>query len=343
MTARPAQDLDAIPAARQRVAGLVALPAVLRRYGVDVAAVLAAAGLPPDALDDSDRTIPFSTLHAVIIAAVEQTRAPHLGLDIGAAWSLADTGLAMRLARACATLGEAIETFVANQWLNSDGQVVFQLRYPERATVGYVVARPLPGALVALHDGGAASIVSGIRSMVGDDWQPESVQLPRGAPADRAPYRTFFRCPVVFDAEHTAVHFPTRDLLRPLPAADAALRRRLEAEAARQPDAALATRLYRSLRVLLLDGAVHADTVARHLSLSRRTLDRRLREHGTSFKAVLDEVRLEVARHLLRETALPVFRIAQALGYNDETAFIRAFRGWTGVSPGRWREQNAVA
>jgi AraC-like DNA-binding protein len=338
MTARPAQDLDPVPAARQRVAGLVALPGVLARYGVDADTVLAAAGLAPDALDDGDATIPFVALHAVIVAAVERTGAPHIGLDIGAAWPSADRGLAMTLMRASATLGEAIETYVAHQWLNSDGNVLFHLRYPQRATVGYAIARPLPGTLAPMHDGGAASIVAGIRDLLGDDWTPDGVELSRATPADRAPYRIHFRCPVQFDAEHTAVHFPMRDLLRPLPMADAPLKRRLEAEATRQPDPTLPTRLYRSLRVLLLDGTVHAESVAQQLSLSRRTLDRRLRAHGTSFKVLLDNVRLEVARHLLRETTLPVFRIAQALGYNDETAFIRAFRGWTGAPPGRWRE-----
>lgn len=342
MTDRPATEAETAKPPLQRVAGLVALPALLARHGIDVDECLASAGLPSGALNDSQQTFPYSALPKLLAEAIERTGCPHLGLEIGAGWWAADSGLVAEMARTSATLGEAIETFVAYQWINSDGGVIFRLQYPESVMVGYVVARPLNGALSVIHDVAASSITGAMRVLLGDDWNPTSVRVPHAPPADRAPYRNFFRCPVHFNSEHAAVVLPTSELARPLPGADAARKRALEAEAARQPDPDLVTKLYRSLRVLLLDGAVHAERVAQHLSLSRRTLDRRLSATGTTFKAVLDEVRLEVARHLLRDTTLSASRIAEALGYNDETAFIRAFRGWTGMPPGRWRAEAAA-
>ena len=58
-------------------------------------------------------------------------------------------------------------------------------------------------------------------------------------------------------------------------------------------------------------------------------------------RAILDVVRYEVARNLLRDTRRPVSDIAPCLGYGDDTAFSRAFRRWSGMSPGQWREANA--
>ena len=79
--------------------------------------------------------------------------------------------------------------------------------------------------------------------------------------------------------------------------------------------------------------------LAQTLSLHRRTLSRRLRAQGTTFQAVLDEVRLEAARQLLQGTRTPIEEIAAALCYADVSAFTRAFRRWTGAAPGEWRRR----
>ena len=98
--------------------------------------------------------------------------------------------------------------------------------------------------------------------------------------------------------------------------------------------------LYRSLRLLLLDGTTSGDRLAQQLDMHRRTLNRRLKAQGRTFQSVLDEVRFEVARHLLRETRQSVADITYALGYGDTANFSRAFRRWTGVAPLQWRAQN---
>jgi AraC-like DNA-binding protein len=53
---------------------------------------------------------------------------------------------------------------------------------------------------------------------------------------------------------------------------------------------------------------------------------------------VLDEVRFEVARQMLRETGRPISYISAALGYAEPAAFTRSFRRWSGVSPRDWRD-----
>jgi AraC-like DNA-binding protein len=78
--------------------------------------------------------------------------------------------------------------------------------------------------------------------------------------------------------------------------------------------------------------------MARQLGMHERTLNRRLHEEGTSFRRELDGMRYEVARQLLADTRLPLSKIGPALGYADTTAFIRAFKRWSGAPPARWRE-----
>ncbi|HWO08502.1 MAG TPA: helix-turn-helix transcriptional regulator, partial [Polyangiaceae bacterium] len=78
--------------------------------------------------------------------------------------------------------------------------------------------------------------------------------------------------------------------------------------------------------------------IARRLGLGERTLQRRLRDEGTSFAALLDEARAELARSYLGDSKLAIFEVAYLLGYSEPSAFNRAFRRWTGKSPREYRE-----
>jgi AraC-like DNA-binding protein len=83
--------------------------------------------------------------------------------------------------------------------------------------------------------------------------------------------------------------------------------------------------------------------VAHTLDVHRRTLHRRLRQQGTSFRQVLDEIRYDTARHLLQLTDMPLLQVATSLGYSDVTTFTRAFKRWSGASPGRYRDDMEAA
>jgi AraC-like DNA-binding protein len=87
----------------------------------------------------------------------------------------------------------------------------------------------------------------------------------------------------------------------------------------------------------LIRNAVSGDEVARQLHVHRRTLNRRLKDAGTTFQQVLDQVRFELAREMLSGTRLHVAEIAARLGYRVPSAFTRAFRRWSGSSPVCWR------
>jgi AraC-like DNA-binding protein len=80
-----------------------------------------------------------------------------------------------------------------------------------------------------------------------------------------------------------------------------------------------------------------ADDLAAWLHLSTRSLHRQLQAEGASLQALKDEVRRQRAMELLQRTAKPVKQVAQAAGFQNEKSFIRAFKHWTGKTPGEWR------
>jgi AraC-like DNA-binding protein len=81
--------------------------------------------------------------------------------------------------------------------------------------------------------------------------------------------------------------------------------------------------------------------VASRLALSPRTLQRRLRDEGTTHVALLDDLRRDLAIGYLKEKRVPIGEIAFLLGFSEPSAFHRAFRRWTGSTPGEVRNQTA--
>jgi len=126
-------------------------------------------------------------------------------------------------------------------------------------------------------------------------------------------------------------------LARPVQGADPARLQAAQVRAAAMGDADLVKRVRRAIRVGFVTGGCAGDDVARSLVMNRRTLNRRLAVEGTTFQALLDDVRHQTACQLLAGSRLSLDDVAAALGYGGVTQFLRRFRQWTGVAPGAWR------
>ena len=103
--------------------------------------------------------------------------------------------------------------------------------------------------------------------------------------------------------------------------------------------------LVRSLLTVRLDQPEGPDTVrgvSRQLGMSSRSLQRTLRAFGASYASILSEARRDMAQALLARGAR-VGDVARRLGYADQTAFSRAFRRWTGVSPRKYKDAHRAA
>jgi len=201
-----------------------------------------------------------------------------------------------------------------------------------------------PEAADQIYDLSMSVICKIMRSLCGASWNPTEVLLSRRQPQDLAPYQRLFRAPLRFDADQSAVVFPTRWLDHPIASADPLLHRYLEKKAndlhAHQ-QTSFAANLRRLVRKSLATRKISVADIAKQLHMHERTLNRRLREEGTSFRRELKDIRYEVARQLLADSKIPLSKIATALNYADATAFSRAFKRWSGFTPARWRTHKA--
>lgn len=328
------------PAARgwtQRVGALVVLPELIRQLGADPDRIVRDAGLHPAVLSSPENRVSYAAIGSVLGQAAEQTGCDHLGLLAGRMFTLSSLGVLSALVRHADTVGRALDALTVHQHLNSEGGLAFLLRRGDYVDFGYAIYQTGAKGSAHLYDVALAAGMNVMSEIAGPRWKPYEVLLPRSRPVHAAQYRAFFKVMPAFDAELCALRFPASDLALPVAGADADLYRQAERSARRAGAPDFLQRVYRGLRVLMLDNRHSGDDLAQLLAMHRRTLNRRLKAQGTTFQRVLDDVRYEIARELLADTQVPLDDIAATLGYAAVTPFMRTFRRWSGTTPGRWR------
>jgi AraC-like DNA-binding protein len=162
------------------------------------------------------------------------------------------------------------------------------------------------------------------------------------APDHVAAFEAIFGAPVRFECEHNAIVFPVAMLDHPLRDADPLLHAVLTRQADRELEmltdqSAFPKKVREAIELELSQGAALA-VVAEHLHLSPGAVRSRLRQHGTSYTALVDRLRRDHAKRALRQTRIDVAELAHQLGFAHPPAFHRAFRRWFGVTPNAFRE-----
>lgn len=318
--------------------------AAAARQGVATEPLLAAAGLPPRALERERWPIDYIT--RLWRAAERVSGDPGFGLKTGMGIRPAGvSGVAFAL-QSAGTLREALTMVQKYQRLISDGGRI-QMLPGDSAT--WVVYHPRQGRLAFSPyqlEAVLAAIVTLAGWISGELLRPLRVQFSQPRLGPPGGYQEAFGCPVEFEQAFSGVLVDNGVLDRPLPQADPQFARlHQQAATARlvalESGEASAPNLRQWLAAHLGPEVPRRCQAARALEISERTLARRLREQGQTFEGLLDEVRRELALEAVAGSERPVAEIAQSLGFAEASVFCRAFRRWTGLPPARWRRQQA--
>jgi len=325
------------------VGAMGAIPQVLRTLGADPAEVCAAAGIDLELFDDPSNLISFRAASHLFRVCAERTGCQHFGLLVGQKSGLNSLGLLGLLMKYSPDVASALQSVVRYMHLHIRGAVTTLEVSGKTAMLSYEIYQADAEATDQIGDGAVATMYNIMRELCGPNWNPLEVRLAHRQPDDVAPFRRFFQAPLRFDAAENALVFFADSLRRPLPVADRDLRRllatQIEALEARHGES-LPDQVRGMLRIALLTGHAKANQVAALLSVHSRTLSRRLNAFGTSFQELVDETKFEIARQMLRDSAMEVGQIAELLDYAGASAFTRAFRRWSGTTPATWRAES---
>jgi AraC-like DNA-binding protein len=327
-------DSDSAPAiGGARIAAYWHLPEVLSEFGIDVRDVL---------FDDPENLIPYPDAGRLLATSARHTGCDHIGLLIGQRSRLADMGLAGDVALCAETAGEGLQHFADFFTLHNTAATVCLITSGDYSRLVYAIAEPAMRDTGQIQLGAVALAFNILQDLCGPEWLPAVVTVASSAPTNLRPCQKFFRAPLCFNSDETALAFESHWLGRPLPPVNPFKRHQVEAEMRAHQAAMLADfprTVHRILRKQLIIGEFSMDAVATLLDMHRRTLDRRLKQHGMFYGDVLESVKHEVACQLLRDTDLQVQQVAEALRYSCAANFSTAFHRWAGVSPSDYRRQ----
>jgi AraC-like DNA-binding protein len=318
--------------------GLVALE------GLDPAPVLADAGVGPSDLADIDGRVELPRCEA-LASAVTRRLSERQILSVFSRLKAGDFGILDYVIRNSRTLGESLERLARYTHVNNSIADCVLETDAVHARVSFVQPPTVSAAFVRLSaTAWLASCVVIVRQLLGPDWAPTEALLPNPEPgsADREAYKSLLRCPIRFAAPAAVFVVPRLELERAVEGADPALAELMEphlerALAEASPGSRAAVPVRRALVTMLGGQEPTLERVARRLGTTPRTLQRRLRDENTTFQDLLDSVRHEIALVHVGKQAASIDEIAWLLGFSNGSAFHRAFKRWTGITPGEFR------
>lgn len=285
--------------------------------------------------------IPRSFAMELLEEAQVLTKNPMLGLHAAAQFEPGDLEVLEYAARSRPTLGEAMECVARYARLLDDASEFSIERREDRA---YWHIRVAPGERqpIAINDFVVATALEFSRRNTATYEKPIEVHVVHERTSYLSEYERVLEAPVVFGAPSNAVVMHASRLDAKMLHANSNMAAAFEQHAKQLLDGLSRTRgitgrVRQEVMTQLQTGAVSMSETGAHLAMSVATLRRRLEEEGATFSGIVDDVRKGLSKQYLRDQALSVTEIAFLLGFSNVTAFGRAFKRWTGVSPIAYR------
>ena len=317
----------------------------LRRRGVNPDGLLKDVGLRRADVLDPDNRIPYAAVLAFVERAATTLGDTSYGLRLGAAQEARNSGMLGFLMLNSPTLLDALSNIQRYHRVLGDGEDIEIVRTGPHFTLRF---RETDKALRGLRHNSeyiAAIIVRACRDLTRKRISPVRAEFMHGRPNTKVSYADYLGCSVRFHADWDALVYDTNTMNLPVIGADSALLKVLEracqkilGPAPKKQD------IVHDVRELMIEGlakgTVNLDDTARVTGMSSKTLERRLADKGTSFSALLDDIRSGLAKRYVGDTDLRLDQIAYLTGYSEPAALVRAFKRWTGTTPMQFRAKH---
>lgn len=280
----------------------------------------------------------------LLMAQLEQLRSRHpvtaLGFRIGRCVRPQHFGVVGYLTQYCNSLGEALVHYYRFQKL-----VLSALSLQVHMEDSILVCRWHNGEdqpSLLTDEFSVAASVSLYQALIGQRVPPAFIELPHPRPIDAGLHEVLIGCPIRFDSPCLGLALPTNLLAMRVATSDPFLRKLLDEQAAglltsAAPDAFLAV-LRQHIAAALIEGEPSALQIAARQGLALRTFYRELAQRGLRYRTVLADVRFGLAQSYLTDHRLSMVEISLLLGYSEQSAFARAFKSWSGMTPGTARQ-----
>jgi len=267
---------------------------------------------------------------------------PMLGLHLGQKITPRHLGVLGYVLLACDNLASALEKLEKYQRLIFD--VIPMITREDLDWIELVWDTTLYRPDLLVDETGITVIMQFCRSSVQKKITPIFVQFMHDCPDDLMQYEQYFGCPVLFNQSETMIRISKETLELPIKTLDPSLLTIIEQHANQlleklPKEEPIIESVRKAIAHQLPHGEPTIELIAEKLCRSPRTLQRKLQNTNTNFRNELNRVRQELADSYLKNTDIQIADIALMLGYSEHSAFTRAYKAMTGVSPQQRRDQ----
>lgn len=325
----------------------------LEQRGVPSATTRRACGISVSFPAQADERVPGSEVERLWRFAVEQMNDPVVGLHMTEASSPGTLDIVGYVVLSCRTIGDVLDRLARYARLLNDGMRIEVERTKLAAVCRCTFVESMDNYLLRSPEQAMSTVWAGLARELGrmtaKPLTAREIWFRHASPgaALAREYERVLGAPVKFGGAEYRFVLPLTHLDEPVLSANPLLLRTFEQHA----DAVLrdleqqGTKSQKVARVLAdrLKGAVPPlREVARELAMSDRNLQRALKNDGTSFQQLLDQVRRDLAMRHLANPSTSAGEVGFLLGFSEPSAFHRAFRRWTGMPPSAYRAKAAL-
>jgi len=311
---------------------------------------LTSLGLPEESLmhhldahiKGSRNPLPMEDYLKLISWGMTTLQEPHLGLKIATKISLSDFGLYGFLSQYSATVNDMFMAIERYQKIFMTKMFYNYSKHDDLIEVRYQVLHPHDKNVQQDVEFAMGSVVVCLRAMLGDEWQPVSVNFSHEMTGSISEYDSVLGVTAQFNQVHNSVVFAQSWLATPISNSNPQLLELLFQQADKilsemddKQDFVNQVRLLIATR--LGDESYNIEVLSQQLNITSRTLHRRLKKHDLTYQSLREEIVLNLAKDALTKTDASVTDIALQLGYSESSSFVRAFKRLCGVSPLNYR------
>lgn len=315
--------------------------------GIEPKLLLNAANLPTSLLEEDSGRITGDEFQALLAKLLKVFPSPILGLLSGDHVQPSSYSILGYIVMSCTNLAEAISQIAPYEKLVGDMGTTQVLAYGDEIRLHWHCNYSHPQVREHMVDNVFASWIGFANWLTNDAAEhPIRVELQRAQPplAYLAEYQKRWRCPVHFNQQHNCIVIHKSQLALPIRQGDPELKPALEQHAQNQlrrlqTPSSFTLKVANIIRQGLQFGSVHQDDIASKLTMSVRTLQRKLKEEGSHYQQILDKERQIRAEFLLSNSHYSLSEISHQMGFTETSSFSRSFKSWTGMTPGEFKQQ----
>ncbi len=318
---------------------LLGAPDLVAELGGDWDALIAEAGLPCSLAPSSAQMIEVAGLARFLTLAADRLNCESFGLRLSYYQGFSVLGPLASLLGSANSIGELLHDLAAYFPVFTVGALVALVESSEGIEVNYELAAGTGLAHRHFTELGFGILVKEIRRHL-PSWEPHYITLRHAPPTDRRYHAQLLGPTIYSNADRNSIFITRAELAAPTCDGSVLLHGELAAQYTvmrNSTPGATAANVENLVRAFMPHSTIDLPRAALLLRMSRRSLQRKLAEDGTSLMQIVDNVRADLALSYLRDSRLTVTQIGEVLQFSELSAFTRAVTRWYGRSPRQLR------